>query len=49
MANKTQKEYSRYIYQITKSATLIATFCMRQDAEEMAAKVGGKVCVIGAY
>lgn len=49
MANKTQKEYSRYIYQVTKGAYLVATFCIRQDAEEMALKVGGEVCVIGAY
>lgn len=49
MANKTQKEYSRYIYQVTKGASLVATFCMRQDAEEMVLKVGGEVCVIGAY
>lgn len=49
MAKETKKEYSRYVYQVLKDATVVATFCIRQDAEEMAAQVGGEVYTIGAY
>ena len=48
MANET-RTYSRYVYQVVKDAAIVATFCIRQDAEEMATKVGGTVYVIGAY
>jgi hypothetical protein len=49
MAKETKKEYSRYVYQVLKDAAVVATFCTKQDAEEMAAEVGGEVYVIGAY
>lgn len=49
MAKETKKEYSRYVYQVLKGVTVVATFCIRQDAEEMAAQIGGEVYTIGAY
>ena len=49
MANEANKEYSRYVYQVLKGGAVVATFCIKQDAEEMAAQVGGEVYTIGAY
>ena len=49
MAKEAKKEYSRYVYQGLKGTAGVATFCIKQDAEEMAAEVGGEVYTIGAY
>lgn len=49
MVKEAKKEYSRYVYQVLKGTAVVATFCIKQDAEEMATKIGGEVYVIGAY
>lgn len=44
-----QVEYSRYVYQVIKNGVVLATFCIKQDADEMASQVNGEVYTIGAY
>lgn len=42
-------KFSHFIYQVKKGNTILATFCIEQDAIDFVAKNGGEIYTIGAY
>lgn len=42
------KKFTKFVYEVRLGGATIATYCIKQDAEEHASACGGTVYTIGA-
>ena len=43
------KKYSVFVYQVKHGQTVVATYCLEQDAIDYVKKHGGEIYTLGAY